>query len=142
VTLGAFWFCGPQDITRMFVLQIASSFVLGFNSPVVWAMFADTADDAEWRLGRRNTGLVFAAAIFRKKIGGALGTKVMAVIMPSFGYVANAPQSASSLLGLRLSMSLVPSVMLLVAAVIMKAYPLNDRLMTRIEKELKERGGP
>jgi len=30
----------------MFALQIASSFIIAFNSPLVWAMFADTADHA------------------------------------------------------------------------------------------------
>ena len=55
---------GPSDIGSMFALQIVSSFIIGFNSPLVFAMFADTADDAEWRTGRRTTGLVFASAIF------------------------------------------------------------------------------
>jgi len=139
VIVAGFWFCGPRDIVAMFTLQIVSSFVIGFNSPIVWAMFADTADDAEWRLNRRNTGLVFAAAIFGTKIGGAIGTWVQGAIMTTFGYVANVQQSTASLVGLKISMSLVPAVMLILAAVIMKAYPLNDGQMLRIEKDLGER---
>jgi len=135
----AFWFAKPTDIALMFALQILASFVIGFNSPLVWAMFADTADDAEWRLGRRNTGLVFASAVFGMKIGLALGAWVTGLLLTSFGYVANTAQTPTSLLGIRLSMSIIPAVMLIVAAVMMKAYPLDDKLMVQIEKDLVHR---
>jgi MFS family permease len=36
----------PTDIWLIFALQIVSSFVIGFNSPLVFAMFADVADEA------------------------------------------------------------------------------------------------
>jgi GPH family glycoside/pentoside/hexuronide:cation symporter len=134
--VGGFWFAKPGDIGLMFALQILASFVIGFNSPLVWAMFADTADEAEWRLSRRNTGLVFASAVFGMKIGLAIGAWVTGLILTFFGYVPNLDQSATSLLGIRLSMSLFPAVMLLVAAALMKAYPLDDKMMVRIEKEL------
>jgi glycoside/pentoside/hexuronide:cation symporter, GPH family len=137
--IAGFWFAGPADLGLMFGLQILSSFVIGFNSPLLWAMFADTADDAEWRLGRRNTGLVFASAIFGTKIGLALGAWVTGLLLTGFGYVANVEQTASSLLGIRLSMSLFPAALLILAAVLMKAYPLDDRLMVKIEAELKAR---
>ena len=137
--VGGFWFVGPENIGAIFALQILSSFIIGFNSPVLWAMFADTADDAEWRLGRRNTGLVFASAIFGTKIGLAVGGWVTGSILTMFGYVANVDQTTHSLLGIRLSMSFFPAVMLVVAALLMYAYPLNDKLMIQIEKDLKDR---
>ncbi|MBK9797290.1 MAG: MFS transporter [Holophagaceae bacterium] len=137
--IGGFWLAKPTDIGLMFGLQILASFIIGFNSPLVWAMFADTADDAEWRLGRRNTGLVFASAVFGMKIGLALGAWVTGLLLTGFGYLANQEQSATSLLGIRLSMSLIPALMLVVAAVLMKAYPLDDKKMVQIEKDLASR---
>lgn len=134
-----FWFAGPESLGLMFTLQILSSFVIGFNSPLLWAMFADTADDAEWRTGRRNTGLVFASAIFGTKIGLALGAWVTGTLLTLFGYQANLEQTARSLVGIRLSMSLFPAGLLVLAAVLMKAYPLDDRTMVRIERDLKAR---
>lgn len=138
VILG-FWFAKPGELALMFGLQILSSFVIGFNSPLLWAMFADTADDAEWRLGRRNTGLVFASAIFGTKVGLAFGAWVTGLLLTWFGYVANLEQSASSLTGIRLSMSVFPGALLVLAAILMKAYPLDDRMMERIEADLKNR---
>jgi GPH family glycoside/pentoside/hexuronide:cation symporter len=131
----------PDDIWLMFGLQIVSSFVIGFNSPLVWAMFADTADHAEWRTGRRNTGLVFASAIFSTKIGFAIGAWILGLILAFFGYAANVAQTGRSIHGIILSMSWIPGVMLVMAAATMALYPLNDTLMVKIELELKERRG-
>jgi GPH family glycoside/pentoside/hexuronide:cation symporter len=131
----------PDDIWLMFGLQIVSSFVIGFNSPLVWAMFADTADHAEWRTGRRNTGLVFASAIFSTKIGFAIGAWMLGLILAFFGYAANVAQTSRSIHGIILSMSWIPGVMLVMAAATMALYPLNDTLMVKIEAELKERRG-
>ncbi len=137
--IAGFWFARPGDLALMFGLQILSSFVIGFNSPLLWAMFADTADDAEWRFGRRNTGLVFASAIFGTKIGLAAGAWVTGIILTLFGYAANVEQSTRSLLGIRLSMSVFPAALLILAAALMKFYPLDDRMMVQIEKDLKDR---
>ena len=131
----------PEDIWLMFGLQIFSSFVIGFNSPLVWAMFADTADHAEWRTGRRNTGLVFASAIFATKIGFAIGAWMLGLILAFFGYAANVAQTSRSIHGIILSMSWIPGVMLVMAAAMMVLYPLSDPLMVKIEAELKQRRG-
>jgi GPH family glycoside/pentoside/hexuronide:cation symporter len=131
----------PEDIWLMFGLQIVSSFVIGFNSPLVWAMFADTADHAEWRTGRRNTGLVFASAIFATKIGFAIGAWMLGMILAFFGYAANVAQTSRSIHGIILSMSWIPGVMLVMAAAMMVLYPLSDPLMVKIEAELKARRG-
>ncbi|BDU77998.1 MFS transporter [Mesoterricola sediminis] len=139
VVILGFWPAGPDSLPLIFGLQILSSFIIGFNSPLLWAMFADTADDAEWRGGRRNTGLVFASAIFGTKIGLAVGAWVTGLILSWFGYVANVEQTARSLTGIRLSMSIFPGLLLILAALLMKFYPLDDAMMVRIEQDLKDR---
>jgi len=131
----------PEDIRLMFGLQIFSSFIIGFNSPLVWAMFADTADHAEWRTRRRNTGLVFASAIFATKIGFAIGAWMLGLILAFFGYAANVAQTSRSIHGIILSMSWIPGVMLVMAAAMMMLYPLSDPMMVKIEAELKQRRG-
>lgn len=142
LVIAGFWFAGPPDIVLMFALQIVSSFVIGFNSPLVFAMFADTADDAEWRTGRRSTGLVFASAIFSTKIGVAIGAWMFGLVLAYFGYVANAqPQTARSLQGIVLSMSWIPCALMILATALMQLYPLDEALMVKIEADLKTRRG-
>jgi len=139
--IGFFWFLKPTDIAWMFALQIVSSFIIGFNSPLVFAMFADAADHAEWRTGRRNTGLVFASAIFATKVGWALGAWVFGSVLTYYGYAANTAQSGRSLTGIVLSTSWIPCLMLILASALMVFYPLSESMMVRIEAELKERRG-
>jgi GPH family glycoside/pentoside/hexuronide:cation symporter len=139
--VGGFWLAQPSDLVLIFGLQIVSSFVIGFNSPLVFAMFADTADHAEWRTGRRTTGLVFASAIFATKVGVAIGAWMFGLVLSFFGYVPNVPQTARSLHGILLSTSWIPCVLLVLAAATMMLYPLNDPLMVKIEGELKARRG-
>ncbi len=141
VIIGFFWFLKPTDIEWMFALQIASSFVIGFNSPLVWAMFGDTADHAEWITGRRNTGLVFASAVFATKVGAAIGLGIFGQVLAFFGYVANTEQTARSIHGIILTTSWIPCVLLVMAAATMAFYPLSEPMMVKIEAELKERRG-
>ena len=139
--VAAFCLAGPSDLWLIFALQIVSSFVIGFNSPLVFAMFADTADHAEWRTGRRTTGLVFASAIFATKIGAAIGGLMAGLILAYFGFVANVGQTVRSIHGIILCMSWIPCVLLVLAAATMVLYPLDDPLMVKIEGELKARRG-
>jgi GPH family glycoside/pentoside/hexuronide:cation symporter len=125
----------------MFALQIASSFVIGFNSPLVWAMFADTADHAEWLTGRRNTGLVFASAVFATKVGAAVGLGIFGQVLAYFGYAANTEQTPRAIHGILLSTSWIPCVLLLLAASTMALFPLSEPMMVKIEADLKERRG-
>ncbi len=141
LAIGGFYIAGPTDIVLMFALQIVSSFIIGFNSPLVFAMFADTADDAEWRTGRRTTGLVFASAIFSTKAGVAIGALIFGLILDYFGYVPNVTQTHRSIDGIILSMSWIPCALMVLATALMQLYPLDEEMMVRIESDLKDRRG-
>jgi GPH family glycoside/pentoside/hexuronide:cation symporter len=138
--LTAAFFVVPPTATRlMLVLNAMTCFMQGACSPLLWAMYADTADFGEWKYGRRNTGLVFSAATMAQKGGGALAGLLNGVLLGAFGYAANAPQTAQSLLGIRLTMSVVPGALCLCAASIMLLYQLDDGVMQTIRRELQRR---
>jgi glycoside/pentoside/hexuronide:cation symporter, GPH family len=136
LVVGLFSLARPTDIGFVFALQIVSSFMFGFKSPLVFAMFADEADHAEWKSGERITGLVLGSAIFSTKIGMAVGGALLGLILAHYGYVANVSQTGWSLHGIILSMSWVPCVMVLLAVAAMAFYPLDDAFMAKIEKDL------
>lgn len=141
LVIGGFWMAHPTDIVAIFALQIVSSFIIGFNSPLVFAMFADVVDEAEWRAGRRNTGLVFASAIFSTKVGWAIGAWMFGLLLSYFGYMPNVEQTGRSLLGIVLATSWVPCGLMLAAAALMLLYPLTEAQMVKIEADLKARRG-
>ena len=72
LTIG-FYFVPPSNIPMVWGGHALISFCMAPTAPLVWAMYADTADYSEWKSGRRATGLIFSAASFAQKFGWALG---------------------------------------------------------------------
>lgn len=134
-----FYFAGPGDIVLIYALQIVFSLASGPTMPLLWSMLADTADYSEWKNNRRATGLVYSAATFAQKTGFALGGVIVMGLLSMYGFVADQPQTEESVLGIRMAISVIPGLIAILAAVLLLFYPLNDKLVYNIEKELKKR---
>ena len=134
-----FYFVPYENIVLIFVLHILITFAMAPQAPILWAMYADTADYSHWKNGRRATGLVFSAATFSQKFGIALGGGVAGWILAAFGFVANQTQTPESLNGIRLMMSIIPAIGSVIATIAIFFYPLDDKTMAKIEKEIAER---
>ncbi|HYD51486.1 MAG TPA: MFS transporter, partial [Gemmatimonadaceae bacterium] len=106
---------------------------------LIWAMFADVADYAEWRDGRRITGVVFATILFGLKAGLSLGGAIAGWLLSGFGYVPNAAQTESALLGIRLSISIVPSVFLGMVVLALLFYKITRTTEATMQRELAAR---
>ena len=135
----AFFFIPKDQIAWMFALQIAIGLVLGPKSPLVFAMYADTADYNEWRTGRRATAMTFAAATFSQKLGNALAAAVMGWVFAALGYVANTAQTAQSQWGIVLMISFIPAAFAFLAVAVMLFYRLDNQQMAEIRVELARR---
>lgn len=138
----AFYFLRPQDVILMFVLQILANMIMGPTSALIYAMYADASDYSEWKTGRRSTGLVFAASSFAQKMGWTIGGSVTGFILAGFGYQAGVPQTAESLVGLRLLVSFIPAIGSLAATVLPLFYSLDEKRMKLIEIDLAARRKP
>lgn len=134
-----FYFLSPNDVILMFVFQFLVSFALGPVSVLQWAMYTDTADYSELTTGRRATGLVMSASLFALKLGVALGSSILAWTLAAYGYQPNVQQTATSLQGIRLAISIYAAIPALIGAGIMFFYPLTNEKMVYIEKELNAR---
>jgi len=134
-----FYFAPKENIALVFALHVVISFVLAPTAPLIWAMYADTADYSEWKWGRRATGLVFSAATFAQKLGWAFGGAVTGWLLAYFGFVANVVQTQGTQDGIRLMMSFIPAVGSILATVAVWFYTLDEPLMERIEQELTSR---
>jgi GPH family glycoside/pentoside/hexuronide:cation symporter len=130
----------PKDaIWLMFGINTLIGFFLGPKSPLAFSMFADTADYTEWKTGRRATAMTFAAATFSQKLGGAIASAVIAWMLAAMGYVANEAQSGASQLGIVLLLTVIPGVIALIAAFVMRLYTLDDETLARVQTELLAR---
>lgn len=137
----AFYVLKPDQLLLIFGINLLGSLTGGPLSALLWAMYADTADYAEWKQGRRATGLVFSASIFSQKQGWAIGAAVALGLMSSVGFQANAVQTPESLHGLLLLMSLIPAALGVVSILLVLFYPLNEAKVRQIESDLKARRG-
>ena len=139
--LSALFFFVPKDaIWMMYSLQLAIGLCLGPKSPLVFSMYADTADYSQWRNGRRATAMIFSAASFSQKLGGALAGAMIGWMLGALGYVANQQQNAGSELGIVLLMTLIPAAFALLAVIVVRFYSLTEKQMKQIQSELKLEG--
>lgn len=135
----AFYFVPKEQIGLMYVLQIAIGFTLGPKSPLVFSMYADTADYSEYKHGRRATAMVFSAAAFSQKLGGAIAGAMIGWLLASMGYVANQTQSSDSQTGIVLLMTLIPAAFAAISVLVVRLYSLSDERVIEIQQSLAER---
>jgi GPH family glycoside/pentoside/hexuronide:cation symporter len=136
----AFYFLSAEQMALIFLFQITGSITGGPLSVLLWAMYADTADYAEWKRGRRATGLVFSASTMSQKMGWAIGAYIALMLMSQVGFQPNQAQSQESLRSLVMLFSLIPAAIgVLSMLILFFIYPLNDRRVAEIGAELKER---
>jgi GPH family glycoside/pentoside/hexuronide:cation symporter len=141
VTVLGFFFIPPDAMTTMFVVNLLGNVLAGPTPALVWALYADVADHAEWLHGRRATGLVFSAAMFAQKMGLTIGGAASGWLLDGFGFVSNAEQSDSAILGIRIMFCIVPGVLSLLNGLVLMGYPLSREETARIQAELAERRG-
>ena len=134
-----FYFIPNDNITLMFVIQIMIGLALGPKSPLVFSMYAETADFSEWKTGRRATAMIFSAAAFAQKLGGALSGATIGWLLASLGYVANQVQTGTSEQGIVLLLTIIPGVFAAIAVPIIYFYPLNNKTLTNVQSSLEKR---
>ncbi len=135
----AFYYVPKEQIIMIFVVHILISLVMAPQAPLIWSMYADTADYSEWKNGRRATGLVFSAATFSQKFGMAIGGGIAGWLLSAFNFEPNVTQSPETITGIKLMMSYIPAAATIVAVIAAFFYPLDDKTMHKIETDLQER---
>lgn len=135
----AFYFVSKDDITLMFLLHGAIGLCLGPKSPLVFSMYADTADYSEWKTGRRATAMVFSAATFSQKLGGALAAALIGWGLASAGFVAKEIQTNASVEGIALLLTMVPALFAFLSVLCIRFYSLTEQQIADINEELSAR---
>jgi GPH family glycoside/pentoside/hexuronide:cation symporter len=141
ITTAAYFFAGPHDMVFLYAMNILGGFASGPVSPLIWALYADTADYSEWKTGRRATGLVFSAGTFAQKMGWTIGGSLAGYLLAYYGFQANVAQTVGSLLGIRLLVSIIPAIASLLAVAMIFFYAIDEKLQQKISAELAERRG-
>ena len=67
------------------------------------------------------------------------GAAVPAIVFDATGFVANQAQTPEALMGIRVLFTFVPAAFAAIGAVLLLFYPLNDKLVAQMERDLAER---
>ncbi|GLR19529.1 MFS transporter [Portibacter lacus] len=142
-----FYFFPSDSVGLMFASQILHGFFYGITIPILWAMIADVADFSEWKNNRRATGIIFSAMMIGLKAGLSIGGALVASILGWYQYIPSdntltdqiITQPESAITGIKLLVSVFPSIPFYVAAVILFFYEINKQMEVKIEQDLLSR---
>jgi Na+/melibiose symporter-like transporter len=130
----------PKDaVGATYGLELIRALAYAPTIPLIWAMFADVADYAEWKTGRRTTGVIFATILFALKTGLSIGGAIAGWLLSGYGYRANVVQSPEALHGIRLTASVYPAVFLVIVVACLVLYRITRSLDVQIQGELAAR---
>ncbi len=139
VFMAGFIFLPPDNIWAIFVMVWLRSLVYAPTIPLLWAIFADVADYAEWKTGRRTTGVIYATVLFALKLGLSLGGFLAGWLLWGYGYQPKVTQTEHALLGIRLTISIYPAILYCVIVGALCFYSITKKLNLQIQDELAER---
>lgn len=98
------------------------------------------ADYNEWIKRPRMEGTMSSLNGLASKIGAAVGTGALGILLTAVGYTGDASTTSASLLMIRLLYGVIPMVLYILVALSLKFYKL-DKLMPQIKAEIEERRG-
>ncbi len=130
---------GNENLYAVYALNVLAKFTYAPAVPLLWTMLADTADYSEWKFGRRATGLTFSAATFAQKAGWGIGGALAGWMLALFHFVPNAAQTATSLHGIKLMISVVPGLLYMSCAIFLYFYAIDHKTCLLMQKELEQR---
>jgi GPH family glycoside/pentoside/hexuronide:cation symporter len=128
-----------KNIVSIYIINILAKMAYAPAVPLLWTMLADTADYSEWKTGRRSTGLVFSAATFAQKAGWGIGGALAGWLLYLFKFVPNIAQSATSVLGIKLMISIIPGILYMTCAIFLFFYTIDKKTCEVMQIELDKR---
>lgn len=139
VFMASFIFLPADAIWATFILDWLRALTYAPTIPLIWAMFADVVDYSEWKFNRRATGIIYATILFGLKAGLSLGGFIAGWLLSIYGYQANVAQTTQSLLGIRMTVSIYPTIFFLIVIGALVFYKINKKMNLQIQDELEER---
>lgn len=130
----------PQSAIFVGVCSTIINIGVGFMLAQITVILSEVIDYGEYTLGTRNEGVLFSMQTFVVKFGGAFSGFLSGVGLTVIGYVPDAVQGSGTILGMRILMIALPSLLFVLCLVVYKRrYKLHDSFYSKMIKELEER---
>ena len=133
------------NMSNVFLLFIPGAFIFGANgvlSVLTTVFLANSVDYGEWKNGRRDESVIFSMQTFVVKLASGVSALLAAICLAVFNISDNTEAASqvaqSSVMGLRLTMTIFPIIGLLVAVwFFSKKFILDDEKVQEIVEALK-----
>ncbi|MUT64761.1 MFS transporter [Paenibacillus sp. NEAU-GSW1] len=119
-----------------FIKQWGLSSATGF----MWALVPEVVSYGELKSGKRNAAIINAIMGLFFKVGFTLGGAIPLWFLAAYGFNGDAEhQTANALAGINMSAIWIPAVLAVVSMIVMHFYPLSDKDVDSINKQLDEK---
>jgi GPH family glycoside/pentoside/hexuronide:cation symporter len=135
-----FYFIPKEGVTTIIATQALFAFLTGPTGAILFAMYTDIAAYIRNKTGSASDALAMSAGSFTQKFGWAVGGSVTGLLLGIAGYVPNQTQPENVKEIMRFMMSWAPTIACFMGAFFMFLYPLNNKKMAAITRELAEKG--
>lgn len=137
---------GEKNIILLFVPGFFIFAAFGIVTVLTTVFLANTVDYGEVKNGRRDESVIFSMQTFVVKLASGVAAMVASVCLTIFNLSNDTSQAAEaavaggSVMGLRLTMTVIPIIGFLVAVLLFhKKYLLTEKKIEEINGELKKR---
>ena len=135
------------SLDNIFVLFVPGFFIFAANGvmTVLTTIFlANTVDYGEFKNGRRDESVIFSMQTFVVKLASGLAAFMASLCLSIFNLSDNteavAEATGSSVIGLRMTMALIPMIGLVIGLIVFsKKFILTEEKLAQITGQLKER---
>jgi GPH family glycoside/pentoside/hexuronide:cation symporter len=117
---------GRSDVALAFVLYFLINFIVDLQGPVFWSIISEAVDYGEVKSSRRVAGMAFGGISFAQKMGMSLAAGMVGWLLTYYQYEADKVQSAFTLSGIALLLTVIPGVFHLGMGLLMYKYRITD----------------
>lgn len=126
----------PGDVVMAFVLYFALSFVVDLHAPIFWSIISEAIDYGTVKTGERVSGLAYGGISFAQKAGMGIAGYIVGMLLAYFNYQPDQEQSAFTLTGIALMLSIIPGVFHMLMGTLMFKYKINNDKFEQIKTQL------
>lgn len=138
VLFAAQWIlANTMSLTTLLVLTFFTNIFNGWASAGIYSCVPDTVEYGELQTGIRQDGFLSAYGSFWNKVGIAVGSAGVTLILDLVGYVPNQAQTATAIGGINFICFLFPAILCVICLILFCFYKLSNAEFEKILAQLQ-----
>ena len=137
MTLIIMYFYKDMSVKNMILLLGVAGSGMSTHFLFPWAMVPDTVEYSQWKTGIRQEGFLYGFFIFGLKVAQGFAGFIAGLVLQNIGYKQNAVQSAETLKGIKVLMTIVPCVLIGTGILLLLFYPINAAMHKKMLSDIE-----